>query len=85
MPPKKPKLSPPKPNGPPAPEKVFVRVPKELWDEMCIAATRYYYVRTQHEQPARFDMAVDAGIAEEDRMAKLAAGLSAADKSGLIQ
>ena len=52
--------APPLAEQPKTPDQVFVRVPKDLWDEMCIATARYYYTRTQHPEPAKFDAAVDA-------------------------
>ena len=83
MAPKKPKLSPPKPSHA-KDEKTYVRIPADLWREVCIATTRYSYVRSQHPQPERFDAAVDEGVAKEEKEARIAASL-AYDTNGIIQ
>ena len=84
MAPKKPKLAPAKPAAS-QPSTVFVRVPKELWDEMCISTARYAYVREQHPQPGRFDAAVDDGIRKVAEEARIGASLALESPKPYIQ
>jgi hypothetical protein len=74
------KFKPAQPNGsPPKTEANYVRVPTDLWREMCIATARYAFVREQTlakdpiNGPSRFDAACDEGIARIDAEARAAA------------
>jgi hypothetical protein len=77
MAPKRTKLTPP--NGAGKKDADYVRVPVDLWREMCVATARYSYVREQTlsrdpiNGPSRFDAACDEGIARIDAEARAAA------------